>query len=112
MSRETKAAITYQPASDTTLAFLREDAQCSNATLETVRVSRVVVGEVLARLDAAESQVAAAREKWMKALDLNTANRERADFAEARLSAAQWGVNVEVDTDPPKPPYGSPERVE
>jgi hypothetical protein len=103
--------VRYEPASDTTLAFLRKDAEASAAILETVRVSRVVVGEVLARLDAAESQLAAAREKWMKALDLNTANRERADFAEAQLNARQWGVNVEADTSPPMPPYGSPERV-
>ena len=102
----------YEPASDTTLAFLRQDAEASDAILETVRVSRVVVGEVLARLDAAEARLAAAREKWMKALDMNTRSQERADYFNALHNASQEAVHVEVNADPPKPPYGSPEREE
>lgn len=79
----------YKPASDSTLAFFRKDTeQPDRPQLESILISRVVMGEILARLDRAEAQIALG------------------------IPDVDYGpVWVDVIDTPTKPPYGSPERA-
>ena len=79
----------YTPASDTTLAFFRKDVERGDRQLESIMVSRVVMGEILTRLDQAEIDLEAVRDHRSLEFSYNTKVTTEADAALAKLAAVQ-----------------------